>query len=177
MSAKGQHSRPWLPDQKALLQQLRAEGKDWPEIGQRCGHSAQSCHAAHNKYFGTGRLSDELLAQRKRVMRPWTKADAEELVHDVEVLKLPFDKCDAKFGRSIGGCRCKYQSIKKKPVRTPSRGHSEPGEHIGITLAMIADRDARDRLRWQQPATALLMGDPLPGRSALDLRDQKRGEA
>lgn len=107
---------------------------------------------------------------KRHLRKAWPKADEEELLRRRDEEHQSFPEIDAAMGRTPRSCRAKYHQLKADP--NPRRGMPEPGMRVAVTPAALADRDARYRLRMLQPAAAAIMGDPLPGRSALD---QKRG--
>ena len=105
----------------------------------------------------------------------WTPAEDALLLRMRDVEHLPFqeiirhlnrtrDACKARYthlNRTRDACKARYTLLKKEP------------EFVRAPIDTIADRDERYQLWLRQPAAAALLGDPLPGRSALDMRGKQ----
>lgn len=115
-------------------------------------------------------LQPRTVRRRNELSRPWPKDEVARLVHMRDVLHMSFQDIGRDFGRSIAACESKYNVFKKEWA--PRHDSGWAGNSIKATPEAIADRDARYQLWLQQPAAAALMGDPLPGRSALDQRER-----
>ena len=157
-----QFMNPFTDEQYALLERMVAEDKSWSEIGEACGHSPASCSTTYSvrKNGGPPKIGPHRL---------WAAEDLARLKHMRDVHHMGFSQIGRELGRTASSCNTKYNVATDDP--TPLHGMPEPGARITVTPAALADRDARYRLWLQQSPVAALMGDPLPGRSALD---QKR---
>jgi len=91
----------------------------------------------------------------------WTPAEDALLLRMRDVEHQPFQEIIRHLDRTRDACKARYTLLKKESdiVRAP--------------IDTIADRDERYQLWLRQPAPAVLMGDPLPGRSALDMRGKQ----
>jgi hypothetical protein len=98
--------------------------------------------------------------------RPWSAEDVTRLFEMIEIEGVSFPDCDKHFSRGKNACATKYYSER-------SRRFAGPREENERIAPLLAERDERDRLRLQQSPIAALMGDPLPGCSALDERMKK----
>jgi len=97
----------------------------------------------------------------------WNKDNVQRLMHLRDIEHKPFQAIGIELGRTAKSCHAKYCSVQEANLlsRQP-----EAGTRLNISPEVIADREARYLLRMQQSPIAALMGDPLPGRSALDLK-------
>jgi hypothetical protein len=161
MTGKNQTSNPFTAEQWELLEQMVAEGKSWTEIGHACGHTANSCSTTYHVR--------KQQPARKGAHRPWCAEDMARLKHMRGVLHMAFPDIGRELGRTTSACHTKYLVITSG--LSPLHGPAEAGNSVKVTPAAIADRNARYQAWLVQSPVAALMGDPLPGRSALD---QKR---
>ena len=167
--------KPFTDSQYQLLVQMKADGKSWTEIGEACGHSANSCSSTY--CMRQRRAADRAAPAtghryvKRDLRQKWPDADVERLLYKRDVEHKPFHVIDTELGRGVDCSRHKYQAI--KAGASPRHGPPEEGNRIQISPAAAFDRDARYQARLLQSPAAALMGDPLPGRSALD---QKRGQ-
>lgn len=116
----------WTAEQKLLLEQMRDDGKDWPEIAAACDHPKGSCQAT--------------LSQIRRDRR---RAAGEEII----VIPRKKFKC--------------YVPPPPEPI-------AEPTARTWRMSTLVQDAELRARVAILGPNG--LLGDPLPGRSALDQR-------
>ncbi len=105
------------------------------------------------------------------IKNPWTAAEIARLRHLRDIDHMAFQDIARELVRTEKSCHAKYWAMRESILLTRQ---PEAGMRINVTPEAIADRDARYQLRMQQSPVAALLGDPLPGRSALDLRE--RGE-
>lgn len=134
----------WTEEDDNRLEKLRKEGRSWRSIGDRLDRSEASCSA--RMVF--------LRRQRGETMRsrlPWTDEDVAEVIRLREVENLSWSEIDRRMKRPRGCSATKYDSLRRK-IPTP--------------------RPKPPQAAHQAPAslTAAILGDPLPGRSALDRR-------
>lgn len=162
-------SNPWTPEQLALLQQLRADDIDWPEVSQRCGHPLPSCRTTLTKLqqrqarIAAGKLPAEKASGKghpKNPKRLWTEKDVEELIRLRTIEGKEFREIDCALGRIKGTSCAKFYSLRRPEAKAKVGGG--PFEIRAI--------HASNRLPQHDSITAEFFGDPLPGRSALDQR-------
>ena len=65
--------------------------------------------------------------------------------------------------------------LRRAQFQNSKTAHSVGGHPVHIPAEVLADRDIR-RLSESRSLTAVLMGDPMPGRSALDKKMVKRAD-
>lgn len=94
-------------------------------------------------------------------MTLWTPAEDALLLRMRDAEHLPFQEIIRHLNRTRDACKARYTLLKKEP------------ELVRAPINTIADRDERYQLWLRQPAAAALLGDPLPGRSALDMRGKQ----
>ncbi len=90
----------------------------------------------------------------------WTRDEDTRLIHMRDVDHASIQDISRELKRTRDACKCRYTLLHKRTEPDP----------IHAPIDLIADRDARYRAGMRQSAAAALMGDPLPGRSALDQR-------
>lgn len=162
-------SNPWTPEQLALLQKLRADGIDWPEISQRCGHPLPSCRTTltninkRSARIAAGELPSEKSAfgkgDPKNPKRFWTEKDVQTLIRLRTIEGKQFNEIDVELRRAAGASSAKFYQL-RRPEAT--QGYEVRAIHAPVNLPQ------------HDSITAEFFGDPLPGRSALD---QRRVEA
>jgi hypothetical protein len=158
-------TNPWTPEQLALLQKLRADGVDWPEVSARCGHSEGSCATTlsmlqrRQARIAAGELPADKAAfskgHPKNPKRFWTEADVQTLIPMVTVEGKTCVDVDHVLGRSEGASAEKFNRLRRPEATT------------GFEVRKI---HAPKALPQHTSLTAEFFGDPLPGRSALDQR-------
>jgi hypothetical protein len=158
-------SNPWTPGQLELLQKLRADGIDWPEVSQRCGHPLPSCRTTlsmlqrRQQRIAAGELPPQKAAfgkgDPKNPKRFWTEADVQTLIRMVTIEGKTYADVDRTLGRSEGASAEKFNRL-RRPETT--RGFEVRAIHTPKNLPQ------------HDSITSAFFGDPLPGRSALDQR-------
>jgi hypothetical protein len=111
-------------------------------------------------------------------MKQWSDEEIARLHHMRDVLHLPFQDIGLELGRSREACKIKYNTIEQGRILSCDaldRGERN-GLRVSVTREALADRDARYQAWLRQSPAAALMGDPLPGRSALDQRRQSEAQ-
>lgn len=158
--------RFWTPDEDARLLQLKARRVPHKDIAEAMGRSIKACSIRVAKLNEFER--DRAAGIEPRQPRGFTDEEIADLLRMREVDRLSFPQIDAALGRRHGVCKAKYQQLRDGGSLLVERRLIEPPP-IKVPEDRIADRDRRRAL---SPAsiTAALLGDPLPGRSALDLR-------
>lgn len=97
---------------------------------------------------------------------PWTEDERNRLYSAVDEFAGDWKSIAALFpGRSRSACYAQYNHYNARPLSTLS-----PEHHIALRRAAAA-RQAIGRT----DLTAVICGDPAPGRSALDRRGSARG--
>jgi hypothetical protein len=169
---KNQTTNPFTAEQFVLLEHMVADGKSWTEIGAACGHSPNSCsttYSVRRKAAEARKLQDAPPGKDGR--KSWLIEDVARLVHMRDVLHMSFQDIGRALGRTTASCHAKYNMRQQEP--SPVHGQPEAGMRVTVSAAAIADRDARYQAWLRQSPAAALLGDPLPGRSALDQRGQR----
>lgn len=160
----------WTVEQKNLLEQLRADNVDWPEVARQCGHTIGSCRTTlSNIQTRRAARAQDPLAKPKKPCRPWTEADVALLVRLREVDGLTYRAIDARMQRPQDGACVKYESLRRPtgPVHP-----SDAGGRIHLSAQQQADLTARKQAENRQSPLSRLLGEPPPGYSALDRRNQ-----
>jgi hypothetical protein len=105
----------------------------------------------------------------------WSKRDTIALFNMRDRERLTWKAIGAAFpGRTAAACQVRYYQFSKPatapaavaPVAIAQAKATPPGRTIS-TAALIADNELRTRIAILG-ATGGLLGDPMPGRSALD---------
>jgi hypothetical protein len=169
MTAQNGTTNPFTAEQYAMLEQMLADGKSWTEISAACGHTANSCSTTHGRRQKQAAVAAQLPAKSKGKL--WDAEEVSRLRYLRDVLRWDFKAIGRDLGRTDASCNTKYNVITEGP--TPVHGQPEQGMRVAVTPAALADRDARYQLRMQQSPIAALLGEPLPGRSALDQREKR----
>lgn len=149
---RGSNLNRWTDDQLSLLQQLRAGGIGWDHVSQRCAHPVASCRQMMTRYNNAHRAA-QYKADRKALR------EAADLVNATEPRPIPLPK-----------------NKPPQPLRAPARAPIKPPQPLDYarssmsTARLIMDAELRRRIEVLG-ATGGLLGDPEPGRSALDRRN------
>jgi hypothetical protein len=132
----------WTEEEDARLEALRAEGRSWRAIGDRLDRSEASC----------SQRMTQIRARRGEMMKsrvPWTDEDVAEVIRLREVEDLMWSEIDRRMQRPRGCSATKYDSLRRQPPKPrPKPPQATYQAHATLTGAIL--------------------GDPLPGRSALD---------
>lgn len=152
-------AKPWTPEQYELLKRLGAtENPDWDDIALQCGHSRGSCRTTLNRLLREIAQAHDVNYGRddpRHPKRRWTNAHVAELRCLRTVEGRPFPEIDRLLGRPDGASAQKFRSLRPEPERAPN----------GIERRAI---HAPKAVPEHTSLTAAQLGDPLPGRSALD---------
>lgn len=151
--------KPYTADQTDLLYRLgAAEDADWDDIALQCGHSKGSCRTTLNKLLAAIAEAHGVSFGRddpRHPKRTWSKADRDELVRLRTIEGRSFPEIDRALGRSDSASAQKFRSLRPEPDAAPN----------GIERRAI---HAAKHVPEHTSLTAAQLGDPLPGRSALD---------
>jgi hypothetical protein len=166
MTAQNGTTNPFTAEQHSLIKQMVADGKSWTKIGDVCGHSPNSCsttyHARKNQIA------------KKGTPMPWCAEEMVRLKYLRDVQHKSYQDIGRELGRTAASCNTKHNVLTEGSV--PQHGQIQQGMRVPVTAAALADRDQRYQLRMQQCPIAALLGEPLPGRSALDQRNRSQAE-
>lgn len=155
--------RPWTKAEDLELKKARGAHVAWDVI--EATFSTARTKAALKQRFSF--LSD---GRKRRVVKRWTSDEVGRLLHMRDVERKSWPEIDTALGRGEQQAYNKYRDVKQPAARV--RVSKSDGRGIGRDRleAVIADRETRNLLAHTS-LTAMVCGDPLPGRSALD---QKR---
>lgn len=160
--------RWWTLEQRKLLEALRADKVEWPEIARQCGHTIGSCRTTLGK-IAARREAQAAPESSKKPYRPWSETDVDELVRLREVEQLKFREIDKRMQRSQGASSVKYESLRRPTGRVHP---AEAGGRIHLSEQQLADLVARKQAENRQSPVSRLLGEPPPGYSALDRSKQ-----
>lgn len=145
----GDNRNKWTEHQLELMQQLRAQGARWNHVSQRVGHPVASCQTTMSKFNNAVRAA-RAQAERKALR------EAADLANAIEPRPASAPKPN-----------------KPAALRTVSHALAKPAQDAGYarssisTAKLVMDAELRSRIAVMG-ITGGLLGDPLPGRSALD---------
>ena len=147
-------TNPWLDADTDLLRQLVAENASNAEISDRMGRSILAIKS---------KLTRLALPPRVRVQKAWPPEVTAQLIMLRDEARLGWTEIAKRLGRSSGTCWSKYAYIKNSTPKNKIE-RREP-------IDMESHREWRRRQMLSPVSlTAALLGDPLPGYSALDKR-------
>jgi hypothetical protein len=152
---RGSNLNRWTDDQLSLLQKLRAGGVGWGHVSVRCGHPVASCRQMMTRYNNARRVA-QYRAECKALR------EAADLVNVIEPRPAPVPK--------------KKPPARPQPISMairPAIKPAQPLDHARSSISaarLIMDAELRRRIELLG-ATGGLLGDPEPGRSALDRRN------
>lgn len=150
--------KPWSAEQYQLLLRLgAAPNADWDAIAGHCGHSKGSCRTTLNRLLAEIAAGHGVAfgrADPRNPKRYWSAAEEAELWRLRTVEKQSFPAIDRLLGRNPGCSAQKFSYLRHAPVAAN-----------GIELRAI---HAPKQVPEHTSLTAAHLGDPLPGRSALD---------
>jgi hypothetical protein len=140
-------SQRWTVDQLTLLEKLEAQKLPWRDIADRIGRNEASCQTAMTK-LRKQRRREAGLPEVTVVKRAWTQREVEELLRLREVERMRWHQIEKLLNRE-NSARTKYEALRRARRKEALLSASDkPSEHLTITASVL--------------------GDPLPGRSALD---------
>lgn len=142
----GNNSNRWTPEQLTLMHALRADRVPWAEIALEVEHPIASCRQM---------MTHENNARRREAAKA-TNASLRETA----------DR-RAKLPPPPPIPRPSSLPLRKHPTARPDDGYARSSIS---TARLVMDAELRARIEVLG-ATGGLLGDPMPGRSALDRRD------
>lgn len=161
----------WTEEKHAALVRLVKEGYGWADIGARLGHTANACQVRYNRHTP--------LSEKVYKPRPCSPELTPEQVAEARRLRSLGDrgKMDLRSMAKIMGVR----EIQLTRIFLPHQVESRKNRDRFRTPPRNSDRttpirppqyvlDERDRAFEPMPPSRELLGDPRPGRSALDKR-------
>lgn len=163
---QGRHGLPWTADDDARLRKMRNAKRTYGDIAEALGRSEETCRARMKAL----RYNDASVSKQEH--RPWFEADVAQLIRMREVERLVWTDIDRAMGRSRGSACGKYTSLRRGSIQVSKFGGG------GRIDATDVERDRAERAGLVHPTLAgRVFGDPLPGQSALDKRQQRAGGA
>jgi hypothetical protein len=180
----GCNKNRWTPEHRATLERMVEAGSNYNDIAQAVGHSVLSCRTTMSEIRKLRRGGEPVSTKRSR----WKQSEVELLVRLIEG-GTDYEVAAPMVGHRVWSCRSKISEIRSKrreqerlklgeiaarvkpqPLASPATT-TEPSARATSTAKLMIDAELRARLEVQD-ITAALLRDPLPGRSALDRRNQ-----
>lgn len=145
----GYNGNRWTPEQVALMEEMRAARTKWDEVAVAVGHPKTSCQ----------QMMTQLRQQRKdTIRRAQAKATRQALR----------EQADAAAARQASACAIAAQPA-ARPAPAPETRRSSSPDFTRSTSTARFQTHAELRARIEiLGVTGGLLGDPEPGRSALD---------
>lgn len=157
----------WTEEQTKILREMRGRDCDFEEIAKVVGRTKTSVKERwrwinmpeHQKKRRRASLN-----AARAVRQGWTRAEMDRLLEARDVYKQSWDEIAVLLGRPNGTVYSKYYYLKNL--------YTGPRESIGsVQVPAPIAQEWRTRLALApRDITAALMGDPLPGYSALERR-------
>lgn len=184
----------WTQLQCDLLFSMRKDGKSRAEIAAAIGVSIGSADVKYNKLKSARAARAKLAAVGVVVsegdVRPSGRRHARgkpsprwSVEHNLYLIaeterSVPFETIGQAINRTRWACKVQYHALKSgrargvaaktPPAAAPAgRPTQPPTARLMHTSALVTDAELRSRIQ-SQGITAGLLGDPPPGRSALD---------
>lgn len=157
----------WTDEQTAVLTEMRNRGCSFEEIAKAVGRSKSSAKERWRWITmpkAKRQSRKEGLNVARRVHKGWTKAEIDHLLLLRDKYRKGWDEIAKVIGRPSGTVYSKYYYLKNLYI-----GHKVAVGTKAIPEPIVADWRQRMSLA-PRDLTASLMGDPLPGHSALERR-------
>jgi hypothetical protein len=161
--------RYWTGEQDAMLLRMRSDGVPHADIADALGDRTESACVKRMDKLNRRAASAASGEKPKAAPRPFSDEDVATLLRMRDVEGREFSEIDAALGRNPGVSCQKYRQI--KGLQAPPRRMDEV-RNADVPAECVADRDERFALSHAS-ITSAFFGDPLPGRSALDLRSPR----
>ncbi len=156
-SASRQKSN-WTAEQDQALTALRADQFPWKEISRRLGRTVESCCARYRA------LTPQAARVRFRTSSRWPPGSETKLKQLLAERKsIPQIAAELQMPRASVYSKVHYIASRKV--------HTELTSRVAVPTACLVDRDRR--MAAERDLTAEFFGDPPPGFSALDRREQR----
>jgi transposase len=147
-------TNPWLDSDIEQLRALVADNVGNVEISKRLGRSVLSVKSKINRLGMPARIKPQ---------KSWPPEETAQLLRLRDECKLGWSEIAKRLGRASGTCHSKYTYVKNgasknkvaRPEPVSAESHREWLRRMSLSPANL---------------TAALLGDPLPGYSALDKR-------
>lgn len=150
-------TNPWLDAEVEQLRQLVADSASSAEISQRLGRSIMSVKA---------KISRLDLPARMKVQKAWPPEEMEQLLFFRDKMRLNWNEIGRRLNRPHSTCYQRYYDFHRAPPK-----HKVSKEAPSEPVDMERRREWLHRQSLSHASlTAALLGDPLPGYSALDKR-------
>ena len=161
LAKRGRHRGKWTLDEECELRRLRSlEHKTWADIAIAMSRSDVSCRRHYDR-ITTPNERFEFRSPKK-----WTLQAEEDLVRMRFIDGKTTKEIAEIMGRTISGIQARLEFIDARKAR----GKPFVPAHRLIPEPLIVDRDRRALA--PRPLTSWLCGDPAPGQSALDKKQQ-----
>jgi len=157
--------RYWTAEDDRKLRQFRSNGITYDVIADAFGRTERACINRMEKLNRRAAFGEK----PKAAPRAFTDAEVAAIVRMRDVERREFKDIDSALRRNPGVCCQKYQQV--KGLQAPPR-RLDDVRNADVPPACAADRDERLTLS-HTTITAAFFGDPLPGRSALDMRSSR----
>lgn len=150
----GDNRNRWTPEQLSELRSLRAAGVPWPEVAIEVGHPIASCR--------------QMMTHQNNAHRRQAAKETRQALREAADLVAGFWPMPAKRPSPPP---MPDPAPLPLPVRTAARPGTDYARSSVSTAKLVMDAELRARIEVMG-ITGGLLGDPLPGRSALDRRKQ-----
>lgn len=147
-------TNPWLDDELARLRELVAANVGNVEIAKALGRSVLSVKSKINRLGMPARI---------KIQKAWPPEETAQLLRLRDECRLGWNEIAKRLGRPSGTCYSKYTYVKNS---TPKNKVARPEPLNAESVREWLHRSSLSH----QTLTAAIMGDPLPGYSALDRR-------
>lgn len=152
---KGLSAAPWNAEEVATLNRMREGGHTFDEMSEALGRTRLSIRTKLNRMKH---------GETVRTLKKWTQDELAQLLSFRDKYNLGWTEIGKRMGRPDGTVYSKYYYLKKL---TTFRADGT------VNARIPADREEEWRRRQAltpRSLTSALMGDPLPGYSALERR-------
>jgi hypothetical protein len=151
-------AKPWSDTEVELLRKLAGDREtSFDVIAERLGRGVKSVKA---------KISRMALPARMRTQKAWLPEEMEQLFFFRDRLNLNWNEIGRRMNRPHSTCYMRYYDFHRAPPK-----HKVSKEASGEPIDMERHREWRHRQTLTPVSlTAAVLGDPLPGYSALDRR-------
>ena len=155
----------WTMEEIEQVQALKADGVEDVEIARRMGRSTQSVRSKFHKVKHGHLQNDGKNAWTER--KSLTAQEIEQLKHLRDVERLSFTKIAKIMGRPSATVASKHCYLRTTmPIR-----HDVEQRGTFVIPPEVREDWRRRQMLDHRDLTSAFMGDPLPGMSALDQRN------
>lgn len=115
------------------------------------------------------------MSEGSKARAVWTRNEDAAVTRMRDDEKLPWEFIAQEMKRSVNAVRTRHSELRSGRAHA-RRLHEEISVNIRVTPEMLADRDARMEASWRRSTTAMFFGDPPPGYSYLDRKQQAEAQ-